>query len=431
VLIDDLAVVVEETGNVAVQGTAAMRRLASRAGRWRMLASSPGLIVFARAEDGVVEMPAPLVPFAGEIEAVGGLSDVIALIQQNRWSGTLHTIDGLAYRAVWFKSGDVRTTGSNLPQDRLGEIFYRYGVVSREDLDRALLRTGPDQRIGQALIDLGLVSSHDVFSFVKKQVEEVFFTVVRLRRGSFYFERTSGDEKLPDLALSTQKLLLEATRRMDEMKYFREKIPSGESVPVLRFTDFVPAEERARAVFELVDGRRTVEEIGRDSKLGEFDATRVLFQLLQAGVIEIKQEIEVLHSGLPMQAAPTDAPDLLHLMSVVNDLLVQIQRVLSAANKLDRFRADLGAFFRGATAYSPLFEKVEVDAEGRLSGDRIIQNLDRARVSDRAGYLQQAFNELLCFLLFSAGDSIGRQHQHVLSQHLTEALRTIDRQPRS
>jgi hypothetical protein len=388
-----------------------------------MLTSSPGLIVLARAELD----RGPEVPLAGEIDALGGLADLLAFIQQSRWSGTLHTVDGNAYRAVWFKNGEVRTTGSNLPADRLGEILYRYGRVARADLDRALESAGPEQRIGQALMDLGKVSSHDVFTFVRKQVEEVFYAVLRLRTGSYYFERNSDQERLPDLALSTQKLLLEGMRRIDELNRFAESIPNDDCVPFRsEGGPESPADATLCAVLALVDGRRTVAEIGRLSRLGVFEATRALYQLVQAGAIRIRQEIDPIPSARP---APSRQVDLARLLEIVNELLARIQGLLAQANKGERFRADLGAFFRGATAYSALFREIEPDATGRLPGDKIIANLGRAGVSDPAEYLQAALNELLCFLVFTAGDSIGQQQ--LLGQHLTQALHNLERQPRS
>ncbi|HJZ85608.1 MAG TPA: DUF4388 domain-containing protein [Polyangia bacterium] len=426
-------VIIDEDGHLLAEGRAATRRLSGRAGRWRMLTSSPRLIVLTRdeASEGAEANPVPRVALSGEIDAAGGLFDLIGFLHQTQWSGALHTIDGPAHRTIWFKRGDVRTSGSNLPADRLGELLYRYGRITREELDRALLKVGPSHRLGQALVDLGVVSSHDVFTFIRKQVEEVFFAVLRLRTGSFYFERSSGDEKLPDLALSTHKLLLDGARRMDEMHYFREKIPDSDSVPAQRQggPSLPPADEHERTVLSLVDGHRSVDEIGRESKLGEFDATRALFQLAQAGYVEIRLEWDVSRSGLSRPDVTAARAGLVRLIDVFNELLAKIHATLAASNKAERFRADLGAFFRGATAYTELFASVEPGANGHLPADRLLANLDQAQVSDRAQYLHQGLNELLFFLVFTVGESIGRDEEQELSRRLNEILKELGAQP--
>src|SRR5262249_493277 len=174
---------------------------------------------------------------------------------------------------------------------------------------------------------------------------------------SFYFERSDGSEKLPDLALSTQNLLLEGIRRMDELAYFREKIPSPSAIPCIRSgaPQAQPPEEHPRIVLALCDGMRSADDIARESKLGEFDATHALYQLIQSGYIEIRAEWDVSHSGLSRPAASGGRPGLVRLVDVFNELLARIHGTLEASNKAERFRPDLGAFFRGATPYTKLY----------------------------------------------------------------------------
>jgi hypothetical protein len=425
-------VTIDEDGEVSGEGRAASRRLAARAGRWRLVSSSPGLLVLARAEEDAIELPTeapsgPRIALTGEIDAAGGMCDLIAFIHQSQWSGALHTIEASAHRTVWFKRGDLRTAGSNLPTDRLGELLYRYGHVTRQQLDDAVLRVGPDKRLGQALVDMGVVSTHHIFTFIRRQVEEVFYALLRQRHGSFYFERSDGSEKLPDLALSTQNLLLEGIRRMDELAYFREKIPTPDAVPSKRSPPpaVLPSDENQRAVLELCDGVRTADDIARDSKLGEFDATHALYQLVQSGYIEIRGEWDVSHSGLSRPAPSGGRPGLVRLVDVFNELLSRIHQTLAAGTKAERFRADLGAFFRGATAYTELFDGVEPDDTGRLPMDQIMANLDRAQVSDRAQYLHQGLNELLFFLVFTVGEVVGRKEEQELSRKLNEILKDL------
>jgi hypothetical protein len=424
-------ILIDEEGRMALDDPAS-RRLAGRAGRWRMVASSPALMVLARAdpEAGSTDaLPGPRVALSGEVDAAGGLVDLIAFLHQCQWSGALHTIDGGAHRTIWFKRGDLRTCGSNLIGDRLGELLYRFGHVTRDQLDQALTRVGPDKRLGQALVDLGVVTSHDIFTFIRKQVEEVFFAVIRQRHGSFFFERSTGEEKLPDLALSTQNLLLEGIRRMDEMQYFREKVPSADCVPQPRpgAPSRPPGDAQPRAVLALVDGHRTVDDIARASRLGEFDATRALFQLVQGGWVEVRQEWDVSHSGLSRPQLGGKR-GLERFIDVFNELLVRIHATVAASGKAERFRADLGAFFRGATAYTELFAGVEASDDGRLPARALLRNLEHTQVADRAQYLHQALNELLFFLVFTVGEAVGRKEEQELSRKLNDILRELSEQ---
>ena len=111
---------------------------------------------------------------AGDIGALGSICDLIAFIHQSRATGALHTYEGEGRRTIYFKDGETSFAQSNEISDRLGQILYRYGVVTRRDLDQAMVKVGPTRHIGQVLIDQGSVSAHDVFVAVRKQVEEIF-----------------------------------------------------------------------------------------------------------------------------------------------------------------------------------------------------------------------------------------------------------------
>ncbi|HEX4459875.1 MAG TPA: DUF4388 domain-containing protein, partial [Polyangia bacterium] len=89
------------------------------------------------------------VTLAGEIDAVGGLVDVINFILSNQWSGQLAAVDGLARKTIHFMRGDVRSASSNVPEDRLGAILYRFGVVTDDQLQTALRASGGSARLGQ------------------------------------------------------------------------------------------------------------------------------------------------------------------------------------------------------------------------------------------------------------------------------------------
>src|SRR5262249_3962703 len=93
--------------------------------------------------------------------------------------------------------------------------------------------------------------------------------------------------------------------------------------------------------------------------------------------------------------------------------------------KAQRFRANLGAFFRGETAYVDLFAGLEPLADGRLPADQLLANLDRLEVNDRTGYLHQALNELLFFLVFTVGEVIGRQGEQELTRRRNEIMREL------
>lgn len=373
---------------------------------------------------------APKVALSGDIAAAGGLADLIGFIHQMRWSGRLRVLETNAARELRFLAGEVRGARSTKNEDRIGEILFRFGRISKNELDRALARTTPDKRLGQALVELGLINSHDVFLFVKKQVEEVFFALLSQRTGTYIFEREDSliadRDSEADLGLSTRQLLFEGARLLDEMQYFRERIPSSRAIPVQRkaAAKVVPLGEDLRNVLALIDGVRTVEELGRDSKLGEREATRALFQLMQAGHVELRDETDTLTLMSDGNGGPK------RLIEFVNTFLATVQETLVASREPRLLELELAHFMKSTTKYAILFRGVNIDARAQISETQILENLAAAEVPDPMQYLQRGFHELLCFLLFVVGDAVGPQRQKQLSLILLDANRTLDRDNR-
>src|SRR5574341_1146335 len=64
-------------------------------------------------------------------------------------SGVLHLTRAGVSRRLYFKAGSMILAGSDLPEDRLGQILVRAGMIQEADLARALgvvERQRPDDR---------------------------------------------------------------------------------------------------------------------------------------------------------------------------------------------------------------------------------------------------------------------------------------------
>jgi hypothetical protein len=374
---------------------------------------------------------------SGDVGAVGGLVDVLHLVHSSRWSGQFTFLDGALRKTVYFREGDVVAAASTAPEDRLGAILYRYGMVSAQQLERVLERVAPGERLGQHLVDGGVLTPHTLYQYVRRQIEEIFHSVLALRRGEYYFFLSDEAGLASQLRLSTAALLLDGVRRMDEMSYFREKIPSSRVVPVPaggRRQGEVVSHARSPAaqgsselpplsagVLALVDGRRDIAAIGRESHLGEFEATRHLFHLLRGGHIELRDPQAPVQTPLPL-AGPDAA--LRRTVERFNRAYAQVTAAVAAqgADKRAALARGLASFFVSAGGFAPLFVGVEVADDGTLPVDALAGNLELAPVEDKLGYLYRGLNELLSFLLFNAGELADRGARDALGERLRAIL---------
>ena len=427
----DNLILVDEQGRITV-GPGAQQRLKPHAGRFRMVPTTGELLILQRlapeqrGDTSVVQAVGPgRVALAGEIDAVGGLVDVVNFISSNAWSGQLAVVDGAQRKTLHFRRGDIRTAASNVPEDRLGTILYRYGMISEEDLTEAVKATSATSKLGQVLVERGKLTPHDLYTYVRKQVEEIFFSILTLRKGTFYFYR-AGDDDGPtsQLMLSAKSLLFDGVRRIDEMAYFREKLPSSEVVLVRR-TPQPPRDKlgpRESRVYDLVDGVRTLHQIAQVSHLGEFETTKVLYQLLQASYVERREEPGSIKLSL---GRPGDSIDDMfgRIIDTFNGVFGKIYAAVSAKGKQQALSQGLDSFFGSVADFAPLFVGVSVAADGTLPRSQVRANLQMAPVVNKLDYLHRGLNELLFFELFTAGEAVDRKEEIELHQRLNQILR--------
>lgn len=416
---DSLTLVIDEAGNVSVEGRAAQRRLAARPGRYRLLASPANLVILERVADEGRPEPGHTA-ISGDIERVGGLIDIIHFAFNSGWSGQLTVLDGAVRKTLYFRRGDVRMAASNVPEDRIGAILYRYGRISATDLENALAQVTQEHRFGQILVETGALTQHDLYQFVRRQVEEIFYSVLVMRAGEYYFYRTPDDAVPPSqLQLSTKQLLFEGVRRIDELGYFRQKLPSPDIV--LKRRDPPPTEKlppREARVYALVDGVRDLATIARESHLGEFETTKICFQLLHAEWVQL---------GAPAPDAREPAAlSMERLRATVdrfNETYARVHNAVSMQGNIESLWRGIDSFFQSAAEFAPLFVGVALDDDGRLAPDQLLANLEIAPTDDKLDYLRRGLQELLFFEIFTAGEAVDRDQEPELAAQLQEILK--------
>jgi hypothetical protein len=417
---DEATVIIHEDGYVTAEDLAAARRLASRAGRWRMMPAPPTLIMLQREYEPGGDPGR--VALAGDIGACGGLLDIINLIKNCSWSGALSAMHKNTRRTIYFRSGEVRTASSNLPEDRLGQILYRFGMITREQLDQALQAMGSGSKMGQILVTMGAISAPELYRWVKRQVEEIFYALLLSREGEFYYERDGKEPPGANLSLPTQNLLLEGCRRMDELSYFRAKLTSSGVVLSRRKGMTVPPDLTQGQVELLhhVDGQRTLEELARLTHLGEFDVTHAAFGLLQANLVEV-QEGAQRKKGAP---GATRA-DLEKVVGTVNWLLRSAHEMIAARGLGERYREDLDAYLQTLV----LFASITCQPDGTLPIGTLIDAVAAATKDDPLLVLLQSLDEVVRFAAFTAGDDLPVEAEREMRAKIAEVVRAAGHGP--
>ncbi|MFN0062438.1 MAG: DUF4388 domain-containing protein [Myxococcaceae bacterium] len=174
-----------------------------------------GLTVLSTATEAFV---------AGSLTALS-LADVFAHILAGIRTGRLCVTRDREQRVVAFREGQIVFASSTEKHERLGSVLLRLGLVSREQLDAALLQVGSKIRLGQVLTQQGVVSSANLYSAMTFMVREIAVNLFELAEGEFLFVEDEPGADALKLPERTKALVLEGMKRGEEAQRLRRHYP--------------------------------------------------------------------------------------------------------------------------------------------------------------------------------------------------------------
>ena len=233
------------------------------------------------------------------------ITEIIQLIGQQLKTGVLNIRRGKDRVELSFVDGMIVNAYSSYrgKKDLIGEIFVKAQLISQEQLERVLrVQKETYKYLGEILVELQLLTKEDVLKVVSNQVYETIYDLFWWEEGEFNFDlrMVESYKKIP-FALSSEQVLLNILRMVDEWSEIEKKVFSTHLVfrrstgSDQKVADALPAasafkegmSSEQEVIYKLVDGTLTVEELIDRSLLGKFNASEILANLLDSGLIEI------------------------------------------------------------------------------------------------------------------------------------------------
>ena len=232
-----------------------------------------------------------------------GIHDVFQLLDLSRKTGVLRVSSELRddEGVVYFDSGRVVHAHVKSKAVPLELTLLQSGKISKDDLESARAKRSngrSDADIIDLLVEVGAVTAKEIERQLRMQIEGVVFELMSWREGFFSFEeRAAADlahSREARIRVSTESLLMEGARRIDEWSRIADKVPSLAVVPVLAPVrddgqasqlDLLPPEWE---VLSMIDGSRDLRGIAGTLGRAEFDIARVVYGLVTTGVIEVR-----------------------------------------------------------------------------------------------------------------------------------------------
>jgi hypothetical protein len=215
---------INQDGSLAPDSDSIKRFLKRHSGKWRIVSTIPRLLVLQKIEGSAKGTPRALLN--GSIERPGWLIEIINFISNSRLSGDLVTVaEDNVQRELLFEKRTLRIAFSTARTDLLGEFILREGILTKEQLDKALSAQTSDKRLGQILVEQGLLSGPDVYAILQRKTERIFYDTIGVGGGVYYFITDYGKLKLPaSMFMDTQGLLMVGVKRIDDLEFYNQTI---------------------------------------------------------------------------------------------------------------------------------------------------------------------------------------------------------------
>jgi hypothetical protein len=431
--------IVDARGQLVAEDAQAKQALSTKAGQFFLAPTSPDLLFLVRTRAGGGQANPPRVVMAGDASAFP-ISDLIAFLSQSRWSGRLRLQTSAGERSIYLKDGEVKGASSEDPADRLGEVIVRLGYLGRKQLEDVLSQTG-SARIGRALVDKRLLQPHDLWKCLTQQLSDIFHAIVLCREGAFLLIDQEFEPSVHVVQVSTQSLLMDSIRKIDEMTHFRKRIPNPRVYVTRRRASDGKLEKEEDRVLALANGERTVLELGQAAKLSEFDVTKIIFRLLEGGYVGVSDRLPTRVSSTKLgvaapvaaaasarQAPPSQPP--VAVVRIFNFIFREIRdEVAKKKMETEFIAAANAALARRALSASPVLVGLSFDKDGNLPEQRVLKLFEDSRAqlgSEPVASLKQALSDVMFFLLFQAGELLESRADEDLARRVKELLATIE-----
>jgi hypothetical protein len=255
------------------------------------------------------------------------LPDIFQLIGMQRKTGLLTLKSERETVTVVFENGMVVMADSTVRRldDLLGNVLVRQGKIRKQDLDEVLAKQKASmQRLGYILTGDGYITTDALKAALAEQVQQIVFRVFRWKDGQYDFDTSStvDYDRRQVTPVSTDQILMEGIRRVDEWPIIEKRIPSlrmvfrplvplnkvhksdeaaGEGGSLEAAFGTLDNEQTSRAkgpadsvilsemeytVYTLLDGRRAIVDVVEMTAISDFDVSRTIFDLIERNLVE-------------------------------------------------------------------------------------------------------------------------------------------------
>jgi hypothetical protein len=352
------------------------------------------------SEEGKVGKSSPTGLASCPIEV---FKDFLLGLSRAGWSGVVVVDTGYGQKRVFLSRGDIVFAASNVIDDRLGEVIYREGRISIDELTNSAAQVTKARKFGQVLISSGIFSNVQLWAALKLQVKQILRSIFMVDR--VYFELQEGMGLAPTEVIfqeSVTDLVGDCYSYGCAFRAFLGRLRAESQIVLTQSKDKIQKEfEPGTFIGDLmgmIEQQSNVQELLNMSKLLDSYTISALSNLVNMGLCKISPEIDDKRKTSP-EMAPLKAK-----FDAYAYVLQSVKKAFAEGGK-EFPVADVKAF---AASLNPEgFPSIFLDTQGSVDKDSVNGIMSQCIANpERVSYFTVRIESLIQFLLQVAGDNL-------------------------
>jgi hypothetical protein len=238
------------------------------------------------------------------------------LINLARKTGTL-TITTKGGRAdVCFKEGKLIYAMLGGQDGHMADMLHKAGKLTEEQARtiREHSANQSEKALGQMLVSAGHVTQNDIIQAIRVHMLGIVYSLFAWVEGDFRFEPTlTLSQDRITVPIDLENVIMEGSRRLKEFERLQDELPNLDLA--LRFTDRPDARLRNISlsveewrVVSFINPRNSIKQIAQFNNMSDFQIRKIVYGMLQAGLVELAQPEGMVAPSAKLGAAPGLVP---------------------------------------------------------------------------------------------------------------------------
>lgn len=262
------------------------------------------------------------------------ITQLLNLINVAEKTGSL-IVDGPTEKIwIFFREGKLSYAQVGEDNNSLAAVLHKTNKINAAQHRAIRERAGniSDKELGLMLINANYISQQDIITSLQNHFISILNRLFTWVEGIFRFENELFPPENKILVrVNLENIIIEGSRRMRELEQLQDEIPSLDMA--LKFTDRpgtnirnVNLSVEEWRVVSYINPKNTIRQIAATAKMSDLEMRRIVYGLLQAGLVEIVRPTGTLPTG-QLRVAPMTQAEKDDRTSLVNRLIRRIRSI--------------------------------------------------------------------------------------------------------